>query len=725
MTKSEVRAVVLGKLALPVSGVLWDVGAGSASVSVECALLAPGLTVFAVESEPEDASRAAANASAHGVAVHVIEGRAPEVLERLPDPDRVFVGGGGIEVLEAAMARLRPGGRVVATFAALERAAAAAERLGSLVQLNAARGVAAPGWRMAPVGGEPRIRGVGSGHLKVLVVSVTAAGASIAKRLPYEHVHGDAAETIRSRWREYDAFVLVLATGAAVRIVAPLLESKATDPAVVCLDDSGRFAISLLGGHRAGANELAVDVAELVGAEPVITTASERAGIVAIDAATGFEAFGDVAEVSRAMLDGCPIELENRMHWPLPESWERAAVGTTTDSLAPLLVVTDEALDLLSAQEACCGDPPAFASGGGGYVHRSASQGGRAVARRCPRPGGTRRGIGHRGCHDRPPRRRTCCARPRQTGARLFGREPCGSRSSIAERRRRGRRRYAERLGSRSSSRCGARECARSGQAGFSACDRGRGPTPPATGIGRRRRTRPGIVRSPHGGCSEGGSSRRGGHRIQRVRRAGPGPDRAAPAGRQLRSRRRDPPGTRCLSLAAAGRRVALVCSGDAGVYAMASPVLEIASEPEFSDVEVEIVPGVTASLAAGALLGAPLGHDYATVSLSDLLTPWEEVEARLVAAAAADFAVVLYNPRSARRDWQLERARQILLEHRSPATPVGVVTDAGRPAQHVEHTTLGGLDAESVTMTSCVIVGSTSTRMVSGRMVTPRGYRR
>ncbi len=151
VTKAEVRAVALGKLELPAAGVLWDIGAGSASVAVECALLAPGLTVFAVESEPDDASRAAENASAHGVAVHVIEGRAPAVLDQLPDPDRVFVGGGGIEVLDAALARLRPGGRVVATFAALERAAAAADRLGSLVQVSAARGSLLPsgGWRLS------------------------------------------------------------------------------------------------------------------------------------------------------------------------------------------------------------------------------------------------------------------------------------------------------------------------------------------------------------------------------------------------------------------------------------------------------------------------------------------------------------------------------------------------------------------------------------------------
>ena len=179
---------------------------------------------------------------------------------------------------------------------------------------------------MAPVGGQPGIRGLGPGSLRVLAISVTASGAALATRLPYEHVHGDAARTIRSRWRDYDAFVLVLATGAAIRIVAPLLESKATDPAVVCLDDSGRYAIALLGGHRAGANQLAVDVAELLGAEPVITTSSERNGILAIDGSTDFEAFGDVAAVSRAMLDGIPIEIDNRSGWPLPESWERARV---------------------------------------------------------------------------------------------------------------------------------------------------------------------------------------------------------------------------------------------------------------------------------------------------------------------------------------------------------------------------------------------------------------
>ena len=138
ITKAEVRAVALGKLALPPAGIMWDVGAGSGSVAVEVARLVPGLRVFAVERDPE--SCAIIRANARGTAVTVVEGAAPSVLNTLPDPDRVFVGGGGIDVLDAVLARLRPGGIVVATYAVMASAAAAAERLGSIVQVSVSRG---------------------------------------------------------------------------------------------------------------------------------------------------------------------------------------------------------------------------------------------------------------------------------------------------------------------------------------------------------------------------------------------------------------------------------------------------------------------------------------------------------------------------------------------------------------------------------------------------------
>ena len=148
ITKAEVRAVALGKLALPPAGVLWDVGAGSGSVAVECARLLPGLDVHAVERRPDDVARLRANA--RGTRVHVTEGEAPAALAALPDPDRAFVGGGGLDVLDAVLARLRPGGVVVATYAALDRAAAAAARLGHVVQLAVSRGV--------PVGPDGAVR---------------------------------------------------------------------------------------------------------------------------------------------------------------------------------------------------------------------------------------------------------------------------------------------------------------------------------------------------------------------------------------------------------------------------------------------------------------------------------------------------------------------------------------------------------------------------------------
>lgn len=140
LTRAEVRAVALGKLGLPVQGVLWDVGAGSGSVAVECARLRPGLRVIAVEERDDDAARVEANALAHRASVEVVRGAAPGALAGLPDPDRAFVGGGGLGVLDAVLARLRPGGQVVATYAALDRAAAAVERLGQLVQIGVARG---------------------------------------------------------------------------------------------------------------------------------------------------------------------------------------------------------------------------------------------------------------------------------------------------------------------------------------------------------------------------------------------------------------------------------------------------------------------------------------------------------------------------------------------------------------------------------------------------------
>jgi precorrin-2 C20-methyltransferase/precorrin-3B C17-methyltransferase len=181
------------------------------------------------------------------------------------------------------------------------------------------------------------------------------------------------------------------------------------------------------------------------------------------------------------------------------------------------------------------------------------------------------------------------------------------------------------------------------------------------------------------------------------------------------------------LDLAATGRRVAVVSGGDPGIFAMASAVLEVASEPKYADVAVRVLPGVTAAHAVAAAVGAPLGHDHAVISLSDRLKPWEVIADRLVAAARSDLVIAIYNPRSHARPDQLAQARELLLRHRPPATPVVLGRDVGGDGQRLVVTTLAGLDPQQVDMRTLVIVGSTTTRVVDrvgGRAVfTPRNY--
>ncbi|MFI6765869.1 precorrin-2 C(20)-methyltransferase [Streptomyces sp. NPDC050355] len=184
------------------------------------------------------------------------------------------------------------------------------------------------------------------------------------------------------------------------------------------------------------------------------------------------------------------------------------------------------------------------------------------------------------------------------------------------------------------------------------------------------------------------------------------------------------------LDLARRGRRVAVVSGGDPGVFAMATAVLEVASQDPYRSVPVRVLPGVTAANAAAARAGAPLGHDYAVISLSDRLKPWEVIAARLRAAAGADLALALYNPGSRSRTWQVAKARELLLEHRAPDTPVILARDIGGPEESVRTVALTDLDPNQVDMRTLLIVGSSQTEVVrrdDGRdedvVWTPRRY--
>lgn len=175
------------------------------------------------------------------------------------------------------------------------------------------------------------------------------------------------------------------------------------------------------------------------------------------------------------------------------------------------------------------------------------------------------------------------------------------------------------------------------------------------------------------------------------------------------------------LETARSGKTVAMVCSGDSGVYGMAGLLLQLLHS--YKDVEVEVVPGITAAISGAAVLGAPVGHDFCVISLSDLLTPWDLIVKRLELAAEGDFITCLYNPRSKKRIEHLTTACNIMLKHRSEDTVCGWVKNIGREGEEYRICTLKELDNEPIDMFTTVFIGSSQTKLVDGKMVTPRGY--
>jgi cobalt-precorrin 5A hydrolase/precorrin-3B C17-methyltransferase len=554
----------------------------------------------------------------------------------------------------------------------------------------------------------------------VLTCTLTAAGAAIAGRLPYQHQSGQLVATVRRRWGQVDGFVLVCATGVAVRAIGPLLGDKASDPAVVVVDDGGRWVIALTGGHAGGANDLAREVAGLLGAEAVVTTASDGATIGALDTLPGFRAEGDIAGVTRRWLDGTPprVIVDTQLeHWPLPDQLGATGPG-------PHVVrITDAVTDPATVDEVVL-RPRSLVLGIGASIGADPAGLEQLVAAALAGAGLHPDAVGLVTTVDRKAREPAIVALAASRGVELRA-LPAGALAGVAVPNPSPVVQAAVGIPS-------VAEAAALLAAGPSAqlVVEKRRSADATVAVARRRR--------PEGhlavvGVGPGDPRHRTPAATTAVRHAeiviGYGPYVDLVAGLTTSSQQllRSPIGAeaeRCaqaIELASAGRQVALVCSGDPGVYAMASLVCELS--PQHGDPPITIVPGVTAALAGAAVLGAPLGHDHAAISLSDLLTEWQVVVRRLSAVAEGDLVVSLYNPRSRRRTTQLSEALAILRGHRPPGTPAAILTDIGRPAEHVVRTTLTELDVEAVDMHSLVIVGSSTTRWVGTRMVTPRGY--
>ncbi|MFF3912818.1 precorrin-3B C(17)-methyltransferase [Streptomyces sp. NPDC001852] len=547
------------------------------------------------------------------------------------------------------------------------------------------------------------------------LISATAAGAAARDRLAaawpgrvrvYE---GPVGEAVRAAFAECEQVVCFLATGAVVRLLAPLLGDKTADPGVVCVDEGGRFAVSLVGGHGGGANELAREVGELLGAEPVVTTATDSVGLAGLDT-LGLPYEGSVATVSRALLDGEPVALETELAWPLPPL-PTAPRGPYTIRLTDRDVEPGEREVLLR--------PPSLVVGVGASRGAPVEEVLGLVEAALREAGLSHRSVAELATVDAKAEEPGLVAAAGRLGVPLvtYSAEelaavevPNPSHAPLAA------------VGTPS-----VAEAAALLRGGELLVPKRKSAMATCAVVRRPGRGRLAVV-----GLGPGARDLLTPRAAAELRRASVlvGLDQYVD---QIRDLLR--PGTRVLESglgaeeerartavaeARRGHAVALIGSGDAGVYAMASPALAEASE----DIDVVGVPGVTAALAAGAILGAPLGHDHVSISLSDLHTPWEVIERRVRAAAEADLVVTFYNPRSRGRDWQLPKALGILAEHREPTTPVGVVRNASRPDESSRVTTLAALDPATVDMMTVVTVGNTATRTIAGRMVTPRGYR-
>ena len=530
---------------------------------------------------------------------------------------------------------------------------------------------------------------------------------------------GKPGEALRRAWRECDAVVIFLATGAAVRLVAPLLGDKRADPGVVAVDDAGTFAVALVGGHDGGANELARRVSDTLGTAPVITTASDGLGVPALDSFGKHiglrpEENSDFAAVGAALVSGRPVGFVSDRRWPVGPLPENVVPGDEPE--APLILVSDRLADV--PRPAAVYRPPSLIIGVG-----------------CSRGVGADEILG------------LLRSTLEETG--LSHKSVAALASIDVKRDEAGLLEAADKLGVPVLFRpVGV----------LSAVE---APNPSAIvreAVGTPSVAEASVLASGADLVVEKRKSKMATVAVGRLTvrgrlmlvSLGPGEDalilplaRDALAASELvvglgqyvdRVRHLLRPGTKVLTLplgdeiqratvaieeAREGAAVSLVSSGDVGVYAMASPALELAGD----DIDVEVVPGVTAAQAAASLLGSPLGHDHCSISLSDLLTPWTVIERRVEAAALGDFVVSLYNPRSKNRDWQLGKVKETLLNHRPPDTPVGIVKDAYRPTQSVTLTDLSSLRPEDVDMLTVVVVGNSQTKLVSGRMVTPRGY--
>ncbi len=598
---------------------------------------------------------------------------------------------------------------------------------------------------------------------KVAIVAITKSGAELGRKIlealpgsilyfpeklgfePGERMYPFSQtlkELIGEFFPGYRSLVLIMAAGIAVRLVAPKLENKHKDPGVVVVDEGGRFAISLVSGHEGGANELARRIAQAIGAQPVITTAEEARETISLD--TLGQSFGweleegaDLARVRAALINGEEVgiyqDAGERNWWPkgTPLPTNIYILTNLEDikrlSLKAAIIITDRLLDQKLVEHVAIYRSKSLVVGLGYHQGVSPSHIEEAVGQLLLKHNLSPKSIRNVATIDVKQGEASLShlAQAKSLNVEFFSApalaevdfpSPPSSMThkwvgtpSVCE--------AAALLSSGASSllvpktKLGDITLAIARIPFDKSLGKlflvGLGPGDPDYLTPRARKTLSesdvilgyrtyiellgGIVRGKEVVSTEMG---------EEVKRA-----------------------ERAISLAGQGKTVSLVSGGDSGLYGMAGLVMEMLRFQKKAEIYLEVIPGVPALCGASSLLGAPLTSDFACISLSDRLTPWEDIERRLELSARGDMVIVLYNPCSQGRRRELALARDILLKHRGGSTPVGIVDSAYRKGQRIAITDIDHMLDFDIGMSSTVIVGNSSTFTLDKWMITPRGY--
>ena len=565
---------------------------------------------------------------------------------------------------------------------------------------------------------------------RTAIFYITDEGLALARKLKGllrdAEVFKFDRELVISRWREFNSFVFIMAVGIVVRTIADLIEDKRSDPAVVVLDEKGKFAISLLGGHIGGANELAREIAHFLGGEAVITTASDLRGVPSLDLwakRNGFviENWEALPSISTKLINTGAVKVYSEVQVDLPENFLRVDDPESAD----LLITNKERVVATGAGDRIYLRPRNLVVGIGcnrGVDVEEIEEAVRKVLKENNLAFSSIRAVASiKSKADEPGL--VGFARRHGFELKLFTPEELNTVEWV-----RGSRIVFKATGARAVAEPAA--ILASGARSLLVPKRKVGNVTVAVS------ETDSVVRKPKiyiVGIGPGGID----HITPRAFRAIREADvvigyktyleliKELIIDKEVLSFDMTQEIERCwkaLEIASEGKAVALISDGDPGIYGMAGAMFEVLKENGIA-VHIEVIPGIPAFTACAAKLGAPIAQDFAVISLSDRLTPWETIQRRLEAAASGDFVIVLYNPKSESRSEHIRKARELILKYRSPKTPVGIVRAVTREGESVIVTDLGNMLDYEIDMRTTVIVGNSRTLLFNNQIVTPRGY--